>query len=103
MSDGLNGVHTGRAPAAGATLRAPAGDARPAEPWYSAAARLRPVAPPAELPPRPAARPRIVDELAILGLSRVSRGRFGSRLFTGFFVFVFVLIAVQMVVAILTY
>lgn len=58
---------------------------------------------PVVLPPRPSARPRIVDESSILGLSRVSRGRIGSRLFTGFFVFVFALIVVQMVVALLTY
>lgn len=55
------------------------------------------------VPSAPATRPRIVDESAILGLSRVSRGRLGSRLFIAFFVFVFVLIAVQMVVALLTY
>lgn len=55
-----------------------------------------------DIPPRPHARPRIVDDPAILGLSRVSRGRVGSRLFTWFFVFVFTLIAVQMVVSILT-
>jgi hypothetical protein len=44
-----------------------------------------------------------VDEPGILGLSRVTRSRFGSRLFAGFFVFVFGLIAVQMIVALLTY
>lgn len=48
-------------------------------------------------------RPRVVDDLALLGLSRASRGRVGSRVFTGFFVFVFVLIAVQMIVALVTH
>ena len=57
----------------------------------------------ADLPPRPEARPRIADEPGILGLSRVSRSRFGARLFTWFFVFVFTLIVVQMIVALLTY
>jgi hypothetical protein len=45
--------------------------------------------------------PRIADDPAILGLSRLTRGRFGSRLFTLFFVLVFTLIAAQMVVSIL--
>lgn len=51
---------------------------------------------------RPPARPRIEPEPAILGLSRHTRSRLGSRLFNLFFVFVFVLIAVQMVVVLLT-
>lgn len=54
--------------------------------------------------PRPAvlsARPRVVEEPGILGLSRLTRGQVGSRLFTLFFVAVFTLIAVQMVVEIL--
>ena len=55
------------------------------------------------LPPRPEARPRIADDPGIVGFSRVARSRFGSRLFAAFFVFVFVLIAVQMIVALLTY
>jgi hypothetical protein len=54
-----------------------------------------------ELPPRPDARPRIVEDPAILGLSRVSRSRLGSRLFTWFFVFVYVLIVVQLIVSLL--
>jgi hypothetical protein len=67
----------------------------------------RPTAPPPSrhrppVPPRPDARPRIPDEPGILGLSRVSRSRIGSRLFTWFFVLIFTLIAVQMVVALLT-
>ena len=49
------------------------------------------------LPPRP----RIVAEPSILGLSRLTRGRFGSRVFTLFFVFVFTLIVVQMIASIL--
>ncbi|GAA0925316.1 hypothetical protein GCM10009559_10070 [Pseudonocardia zijingensis] len=52
-------------------------------------------------PPGPPPRPRIVDEPGILGLSRLTRGRFGSRLFNLFFVLVFVVILVQMVSAIL--
>jgi hypothetical protein len=51
--------------------------------------------------PGPPPRPRIVDEPGILGLSRLSRSRAGSRLFTWFFVLVFTLIVVQMVAAIL--
>lgn len=54
--------------------------------------------------PRPAvpmARPRVVEEPGILGLSRLTRGQVGSRLFTLFFVAVFTLIAVQMAVEIL--
>ena len=46
-------------------------------------------------------RPRIVAEPSILGLSRLTRGRFGSRVFTLFFVFVFTLIVVQMIASIL--
>ncbi len=47
----------------------------------------------------PGDRPRLPDEPSILGLSRRSRSRFGSRAFTLFFVLVFVLIVVQMIVA----
>ncbi len=47
------------------------------------------------------ARPRVVAEPDILGLSRRSRSRLGSRLFTWFFVVVFALIIIQMVVALL--
>jgi hypothetical protein len=57
--------------------------------------------PPAELPPGPPPRPRVVDEPGILGLSRLTRGRFGSRLFNWFFVLVFVVILIQMVSALL--
>jgi hypothetical protein len=52
-------------------------------------------------PPDPPPRPRIVDEPGILGLSRLTRGRFGSRLFNLFFLLVFVVILIQMVSAIL--
>lgn len=52
-------------------------------------------------PPVPPPRPRIVDEPGILGLSRLSRSRFGSRLFNLFFVLVFTVIVVQMIYAIL--
>ncbi len=63
----------------------------------------RPQAPPDRPAPLPGPppRPRIVDETGILGLSRLSRSRAGSRLFTWFFVLVFTLIVVQMVAAIL--
>jgi hypothetical protein len=50
-----------------------------------------------DLPPRP----RVVEEPGILGLSRLTRGRVGSRLFTLFFVLVYLVIVVQMVAAIL--
>jgi hypothetical protein len=52
-------------------------------------------------PPGPPPRPRIVDEPGILGLSRLTRGRFGSRLFNLFFVLVFAVIVIQMISAIL--
>jgi hypothetical protein len=68
--------------------------------------RIPPRVPPRAEPAvyRPAvqrARPPVVQEPSILGLSRLARGRVGSRLFTLFFVAVYALIAVQMVVAIL--
>ncbi len=46
-------------------------------------------------------RPPIGADPAILGLSRITRGRVGSRLFTLFFVLVFVVIFVQMLFALL--
>jgi hypothetical protein len=46
-----------------------------------------------ELPPRP----RIVDDLSIFGLSRWSRGRVGSRVFTVFFVVVYALILLNLI------
>jgi hypothetical protein len=52
-------------------------------------------------PPGPPPRPRIVDEPGILGLSRLTRGRFGSRLFNLFFLLVFTVILIQMISAIL--
>jgi hypothetical protein len=52
-------------------------------------------------PPSPPPRPRIVDEPGILGLSRLARSRFGTRLFNLFFLLVFVVIVVQMIYAIL--
>ena len=51
--------------------------------------------------PRLPPRPRIVDEPGILGLSRLARSRFGTRLFNLFFLLVFTLIVVQMIYAIL--
>lgn len=52
-------------------------------------------------PPRPDARPRIVEDPVILGLTRVSRSKLGSRLFTLFFLFVYAVILVQLVVSLL--
>jgi hypothetical protein len=52
-------------------------------------------------PPGPPPRPRITEEPGILGLSRLTRGRFGSRLFNLFFLLVFLVILIQMVSAIL--
>jgi hypothetical protein len=52
-------------------------------------------------PPGPPPRPRIVDEPGILGISRLTRGRFGSRLFNLFFLLVFTVILIQMISAIL--
>jgi hypothetical protein len=54
-----------------------------------------------ELPPQPETRPRIVEDPAILGLTRVSRSRLGSRLFTWFFVFVYAVILIQLIVSLL--
>ncbi|HEY4418995.1 MAG TPA: hypothetical protein VGN22_05745 [Pseudonocardia sp.] len=50
---------------------------------------------------QPAARPRVVDELAVLGFSRHLRSRIGTRLFTWFFVLVFALIIVQLIASLL--
>ena len=65
-------------------------------------ARPRPVAPlprPDRAPNRfsVAPRPTVVDDLAITGITRLSRGRWGSRLFTLFFVFVFAVILLQLI------
>lgn len=70
----------------------------------AAAARPRtPITGPSRRPEvRPPARPRIEPEPAILGLSRHTRSRLGSRLFNLFFVLVFALIVIQMVMALLT-
>ena len=46
-------------------------------------------------------RPPVVAEPSILGISRHSRSRLGSRLFTWFFVVVYAVILVQMIVALL--
>lgn len=70
---------------------------------------VTPVVPPRTAPeslvPAPAAplpaRPRIEDDSGLLGITRRSNSHVGSRLFTLFFVFVFVVIAVQLVVALL--
>jgi hypothetical protein len=39
----------------------------------------------------------VVDDLSITGITRRSRGRWGSRLFTLFFVFVFSVILLQLI------
>ena len=75
----------------------PAPAARRAAPVTELAARRSIVHRPAVL----SARPRVVEEPGILGLSRLTRGQVGSRLFTLFFVAVFTLIAVQMMVELL--
>ena len=54
-----------------------------------------------ESPPQPETRPRIVEDPAILGLTRVSRSRLGSRLFTWFFVFVYAVILIQLILSLL--
>jgi hypothetical protein len=73
------------------------GAAAPVRPVTELAARRATVHRPAVL----SARPRIEDDPAILGLSRLTRGRVGSRLFTLFFVGVFTLIALQTVLELL--
>jgi hypothetical protein len=70
-----------------------------ADPPPGAAPHPEPVA--AEPPAQPEARPRIVEDPVILGLTRVSRSRLGSRLFTWFFVFVYAVILVQLIVSLL--
>jgi hypothetical protein len=49
----------------------------------------------------PSPRPRVEPEPSILGLSRRSHSRLGSRLFTLFFVAVYAVIVIQLVVALL--
>jgi hypothetical protein len=72
-----------------------------ARPPLTRPAATRPAAAPV-LASHPArARPPVSAEPGILGLSRLTRGRVGSRLFTLSFVAVFALILVQMLVAIL--
>ncbi|MBN9096949.1 MULTISPECIES: hypothetical protein [unclassified Pseudonocardia] len=78
----------------------PATPGRPGPPRAAAGVRPPPTAPAA--PPHLRARPRIEPEQGILGLSRHTRSRLGSRLFNLFFICVFALILVQMVVALLT-
>ncbi|MHA6624001.1 hypothetical protein ACU61A_01200 [Pseudonocardia sichuanensis] len=77
----------------------PSGEEVPAPPASAVPQQRRPDAlhDRYELPPRP----RVAPDPAILGLSRLTRGRMGSRLFTLFFVLVFTVIVVQMVAAIL--
>ena len=79
-----------------ALARTPAPE-RPAAPVTERTARRATV----HRPPVHSARPPVVEEPGILGLSRLTRGRVGSRLFTLFFVAVFTLIAVQMVLELL--
>jgi hypothetical protein len=78
----------------------PGTDGRPGPPPpRGAAAHAEPAV--VELPPQPETRPRIVEDPAILGLTRVSRSRLGSRLFTWFFVFVYAVILIQLIVSLL--
>jgi hypothetical protein len=65
---------------------------RPAAP---APGPATPVRPPNRFSVAP--RPTVVDDLAITGITRRSRGRWGSRLFTLFFVFVFAVILLQLI------
>jgi hypothetical protein len=97
-------------PAAPPPVEVPAAAVRPGAaedaPRTAVPVRIPPRVPPRAEPAvyRPTvqrARPPVVQEPSILGLSRLARGRVGSRLFTLFFVAVYALIAVQMVVAIL--
>jgi hypothetical protein len=100
---------TGGASAVGRTLAAPpwpnaaqraaaraAAEAarRAAEEAELAAAELAAVAP-------LTARPRVEDDEALLGLTRRSNSRWGQRLFTLFFAFVFAVIVLQLVVVLL--
>ena len=84
----------------------PVNRARPAEgvppdPPDGPAAARRPVGPRPPSRFTVPARPPIVDESALFGLSRRSRGRVGSLVFTLFFVFVYAVIALQLIVALL--
>lgn len=93
-------------PGTGRAAGSRAADPGPAiTPWPRRSASSRPArtgpAPAAGFEPRPPARPRIEDEPSILGLSRHSRSRLGSRVFTMFFVLVFAAIVVQLVVSLL--
>lgn len=93
----------GRRDGDGSAWSAPPGRDRPG--WGPAGSRAATTSPvvgrPTPARSRYAPRPRVVDEPGILGLSRHSRGRLGSRLFTWFFVLVFSLILIQLVVALL--
>jgi hypothetical protein len=63
-----------------------------------------PLPPPPRRPPNRfsvPARPPVVDESAILGLTRRSRGRVGSRVFLLFFVFVYAVIVLQLIAVLL--
>jgi len=86
--------------------------ARGVPPWPNAAQRAAAGAadgpagatPSVEAPVVPApARPRVEpDHESLLGITRRSHGRAGSRLFVGFFLFVYLLILVQLVVVLLS-
>lgn len=87
------------APAADLPTPPTGSPAIPAPPAPSPAPSAAPEAPVPHLrlPPRPDARPRIVQDPVILGLTRHSRSRLGTRLFTWFFVFVYLVILVQLI------
>lgn len=73
--------------------------APPSAPERPAAAPRPPVRAPNRFSVAP--RPTVVDDLSITGITRRSRGRWGSRAFTLFFVFVFAVILLQLIASLL--
>ncbi|MCO1655333.1 hypothetical protein [Pseudonocardia humida] len=64
----------------------------------------QPIPPPAVRPPTRFSvppRPTVVDDLSITGLTRRSRGRWGSRLFAVFFVVVYLVILLELIYSLL--
>lgn len=94
--DGAGPAVDGARPPAAAPIPA----VTPAPTWSTAATRRPPRAVGPDRRP-PSARPRVEPEAGMIGLSRLTRSRAGSRLFTLFFVAVFALIFVQMCVVLL--
>jgi hypothetical protein len=106
MSTGAADPRSGPDPAPRVDPNSPASRPEPAaespEPGHTAPSGPADVPGPLPPPPPRPARPRIVDDTSILGLTRHSRSRLGSRVFTLFFVFVFGLILVQLIASLLT-